>query len=110
MILCAIGAHFSNSNNAKCWYYEKSLSIIPDFIEIPTIESLKGIVLLVSYEMCAGFMHRVWHHMGIALRSISLLGLDTDPDYMPEINGKSWIEKESIRVLYWNLYVYDLCK
>ena len=110
MILCAIGAFYSNNSNAESWYYEKALTLIPDFMESPSVDSFIGIILLVSYEVCIGHMHRAGIHLGMALRSVSLLRLDIDPDNLPEINGRSWIEKNSRRLIYWRLYILDLCE
>ena len=88
--------------------------MVPDFIENPTVDALIGVALLTLYEICTGHMNRAWDHLGIALRSISLLGLDIDPDHLPNLDRKSWIVKNARRYIYiyWQLYIYilDLCE
>ena len=109
LILCAIGAHFLHNHQIENWYYEKALTMIPDFIEAPDLDTLIGILLMSIYEISICSMSKAWHHLGMALRSISLLSLDIDPDLLPELRGKNWVEKEKRRLLYWTLYLLDLC-
>ncbi|KAI9352968.1 hypothetical protein DFJ73DRAFT_338748 [Zopfochytrium polystomum] len=118
--MCAIAARFSqhpaiavNASqmyNAGDVFYSKARILVSKAIDIPSLDTIAALIMLVAYASGSGRASASWMYSGLAIRMAQSLKLDLDPDY-PEIylifGPMTAHEKDLRRRLWWSCFIMD---
>ncbi|KAI8382278.1 fungal-specific transcription factor domain-containing protein [Blakeslea trispora] len=86
-------------------YYLRALDILDEYLDAPRLSTVQALLLLVKYQESApraGYFHRAYTYLGMAVNMCNDLGLsqfvEQDPLY----------DAETRRRTFWVAYMYDL--
>ena len=91
-------------------FYAKARNLISQLIDVPTIETVLGLILLVTYSGGSGRGSASWMYCGMAIRMAQALKLDIDPSH-PDLglSSLSWrkYEIERRKRIWWVIFIMD---
>ncbi|KAJ3413964.1 hypothetical protein HDV05_007253 [Chytridiales sp. JEL 0842] len=91
-------------------FYSKSRILVSKAIDVPSLDTIAALVMLVTYASGSGRASASWMYSGLAIRMCQSLKLDLDPDFpeVQELFGKlNYFEKEQRRRLWWCCFIMD---
>ncbi|KAI8983458.1 fungal-specific transcription factor domain-containing protein [Pilobolus umbonatus] len=100
-----IQSHRTKKDPVGYTYHQKALDLIDDFMDVPRLSTIQGLVLILKYQETyqrKGYLHRSQFYLQLAVRMAFDLGLSEVP------NGMDSYELESKRRTFWVLFTYDL--
>ncbi|KAI9324967.1 fungal-specific transcription factor domain-containing protein [Zopfochytrium polystomum] len=108
MAVCATGATIPSSQSYRKiapWYYQQARKFSVETLDSPTLEAVKGFLVLGWASLCMKMEASLWLFVGMASRMAVYLRLNEDEfDLAP---GESWVEKETRIRTWWACYMLD---
>ncbi|KAJ3303018.1 hypothetical protein HDU76_005427, partial [Blyttiomyces sp. JEL0837] len=91
-------------------FYSKARILVSKAIDIPSLDTIAALIMLVTYASGSGRASASWMYSGLAIRMAQSLKLDLDPDFqeVQDLFGPlTWFEKEQRRRLWASCFIMD---
>ncbi|CAO3694028.1 unnamed protein product [Umbelopsis ramanniana] len=93
-------------------YASRARKIINNIFDYPSFSSAQALLLLGIYEFGCSRGPRSWMLLGMALRMCTELGMHKESlhesDFAAPLSEDEWVDKESRRRLFWQIYIVDI--
>ncbi|KAI9284826.1 fungal-specific transcription factor domain-containing protein [Umbelopsis sp. AD052] len=93
-------------------YASRARKIINNIFDYPSLSSAQALLLLGIYEYGCSRGPRSWMLLGMALRMCTELGMHKESlhesDFSAPLTEDEWVDKESRRRLFWQIYIIDI--
>ncbi|KAH8552980.1 fungal-specific transcription factor domain-containing protein [Umbelopsis sp. PMI_123] len=93
-------------------FASRARKIVTCIFDYPSVSSAQALLLLGIYEFGCSRGPRSWMLLGMALRMCTELGMHkeflTENEFAAPLTEDEWVEKESRRRLFWQIYIIDI--